>query len=106
VDDGKWLVSRGGGLSPAWAPSGRELFYLNGSTLMAVPIRPGAGAALEVGLPAPLFDGPFFAGTYNVDVSPDGRSFVMIESDPSARHTQIDVVVNWAEDIKRILPSR
>jgi serine/threonine-protein kinase len=106
VDDGKWLVSRGGGVSPVWAPSGRELYYLNGSAMMAVPIRPAAGAALELGLPAPLFDGPFFAGTFNFDVSPDGTSFIMIESDPSARHTQVEVVLNWAEDIRRLLPLR
>jgi Tol biopolymer transport system component len=41
VDDGKWLISRAGGLSPAWAPDGRELFYLNGSTVMTVPIQAG-----------------------------------------------------------------
>ncbi|MGQ0734278.1 MAG: protein kinase domain-containing protein [Acidobacteriota bacterium] len=105
VEDGKWLVSRGGGLSPAWSPDGRELFYLNGSTLMAVPIRPGPGAVLEVGVPAALFDGPFDVGANNFDVAPDG-TFVMIEADPHARHTQIDVVQNWAEDIKRLLPSR
>jgi serine/threonine-protein kinase len=105
VDDGKWLVSTGGGLSPAWAPTGRELYYLNGSTLMAVPIRPGPGVALDVGAPAPLFDGPFDIGANNFDVSPDG-TFVMIEGDSSARHTQIDVVLNWAEDFRRLLAAQ
>jgi serine/threonine-protein kinase len=105
VDDGKWLVSTGGGLSPAWAPTGRELYYLNGSTLMAVPIRPGPGGALDVGAPAPLFDGPFDIGANNFDVSPDG-TFVMIEGDSSARHTQIDVVLNWAEDFRRLLAAQ
>jgi hypothetical protein len=94
VADGKWLVSTGGGLSPAWAPNGRELYYLNGSTLMAVPIQPGPGAALDVGVPAALFDGPFDVGANNFDVSSDG-TFVMIEADPTARHTQVDIVQNW-----------
>jgi Tol biopolymer transport system component len=106
VNDGKWLVSRAGGLSPAWSRSGRELFYLIGSTLMAVPIQPGPGATLEVGVPAPLFDGPFDAGANNLEVSPDGASFIMIEADPSARHTQIDVVLHWADDLTRRLGSR
>jgi eukaryotic-like serine/threonine-protein kinase len=105
VDGGKWLVSRGGGLSPAWAPTGRELYYLNGSTLMAVQIRPGAGLALDVGAPTPLFEGPFDVSANNFDVAPDG-TFVMIEGDPSARHTQIDVVLNWAEDFRRRLAAR
>jgi serine/threonine-protein kinase len=106
VDDGKWLVSRGGGLSPAWSPSGRELFYLNGLTLMAVPIRPGPGVALEVGVPTPLFDGPFDVGANNFDVSPDGASFVMIEADATARHTQVEVVLNWQEELKQRVPTR
>ncbi|MGH9199712.1 MAG: protein kinase domain-containing protein [Vicinamibacterales bacterium] len=106
VDDGKWLVSRGGGWSPAWSPSGRELFYLNGSTLMAVPIQPGPGTALEIGVPAPLFDGPFDVGANNFDVGPDGTYFVMIEADSSARHTQVDVVLNWLEELKQRVPTR
>ncbi|HJU41380.1 MAG TPA: protein kinase [Vicinamibacterales bacterium] len=106
VNEGKWLVSKSGGLSPAWSPSGRELFYLSGSTLIAVAIESGPGAALEVGTPVPLFDGPFDVGANNFDVSPDGTSFIMIEADPNARHTQVNVVLNWAEEIRRLLASR
>jgi len=106
VDDGKWLVSRGGGLSPAWSRNGRELFYLNGSTLVAVPIQPGrTPAVLEVGDPIALFDGPFDMGANNFDVFPDG-TFVMVEADPSARHAQIDVVLNWQEELKQRVPTR
>ena len=93
-------------MSPVWSPSGRELFYLNGSTLMAVPIQPGTGTAIEVGVPAALFDGPFDVGANSLDVSPDGTYFVMIEADPSARHTQANVVLNWDEEIARLVPSR
>ena len=105
VDDGKWLVSTGGGLTPAWSPNGRELYYMNGSTMMAVPIQLGRGADPDVGVPAPLFDGPFHVGTNNFDVASDG-TFIMTEADPTARHTQIDVVLNWVEDIARRVPLR
>src|SRR5438067_2051194 len=30
VNDGRWQVSTAGGRQPLWAPSGRELFYLDG----------------------------------------------------------------------------
>lgn len=56
-------------------------------------------------MPTPLFDGPFDVGSNNFDVSSDG-TFVMIEADPSARHTQVDVVLNWVEDLARLVPVR
>ena len=92
--------------APRWSPSGRELFYLNGSTLVAVPIQPGPGAALGVGVATRLFDGPFDVGANNFDVWPDGTSFVMVEADPGARHTQVDVVQNWAKDVAQLISSR
>jgi hypothetical protein len=56
-------------------------------------------------VPVPLFDGPFDVGSSNFDVSPDG-TFVMIELEPSARHTQVEVVLNWVEDLARLVPTR
>ena len=35
---GKWQTSTEGGNWPVWAPSGRELFYLNGSKIMGVAV--------------------------------------------------------------------
>ena len=53
VEDGQWLISRGGGARPLWAPDGRELFYLTpGRRLMAVGVQTepsfAPGAAEEV----------------------------------------------------------
>ncbi|MFG1691503.1 protein kinase, partial [Gemmatimonadota bacterium] len=36
VTSGKWVVSRGGGFSPRWAHSGRELFYMTPDNEMRV----------------------------------------------------------------------
>ena len=53
----KTPVSTNGGIQPIWARSGRELFYREGETLMAVPVQPqpyevlstlGAGGMGEV----------------------------------------------------------
>ena len=33
-------------------------------------------------------------------VSKDGASFIMVEIDPNARPTQLNVVLNWAEEVK------
>jgi serine/threonine-protein kinase len=49
VDQGRWLISTGGGSEPRWARNGRELFYTVRSggwiapgVLMAVPVAPGS----------------------------------------------------------------
>ena len=34
-------------------------------------------------------------------VSKDGTHFIMVEVDPNARPTQLNVVQNWAEEVKR-----
>jgi Tol biopolymer transport system component len=105
VDAGKWLVSAGGGGFPVWSPSGRELFYLNGTTMMSVSVATD-GATFNAGAPELLFRGPFETGSPNFDVSPDGTYFVMVEADADATPTQIQVVFNWVEELKRLLPTK
>ena len=96
--DGKWLISTAGGFSPIWSPSGNELFWLSGTTVMAAAVR-AEGMKFEVASPERLFDGPFDTGSPHFDISPDGSYFVMIEADPDARPTQIHAVVNWISEL-------
>jgi hypothetical protein len=44
--------------------------------------------------------------TTDFTIAPDGTHFIMVESDPNARPTQIQVVLNWAEEVKRLATSR
>jgi serine/threonine protein kinase/Tol biopolymer transport system component len=104
VERAKVLVSTAGGESPVWSPDGRELFYLNGTTMMAVPVERD-GEAFQAGTPEVLFTGPFETGLAGFDVFPDG-TFAMVEADPDARPTQINVVLNWTEELKRLVPTR
>ena len=53
----KEQVSIGGGSEPAWAKSGRELFYRKGHAMMAVSVR--LEPTLDVGNPQKLFDREF-----------------------------------------------
>ena len=105
VDEGRWLISSGGGGNPVWSPTGRELFYINGTTLMSAAID-AKGATLRVSAPEPLFTGPFETGSSQFDVFPDGASFVMVEADSDARPTQIHVVLNLIEELKQRVPTR
>ncbi len=105
---GKWQVSKDGGREPVWNRNGRELFYRSGNKLMAVEITTQPNFAL--GNPRMLFEGPYVLATApvsNYDVSPDGMRFLMIrptEQEQTAP-TQINVVLNWFEELKRRVPA-
>ena len=97
-------MSTGGGDWPVWAPNGRELYYINGTAVMAVSVET-EGAMFKAGSPETLFTGPFETGSPAFDISPDGTYFVMVEADPDARPTHIHVIANWMEEMKRLVPA-
>ncbi|HEX9597672.1 MAG TPA: hypothetical protein VF982_12385, partial [Anaerolineales bacterium] len=101
----RWQISTEGGTAPIWARSGRELFYRNGEQLMAVDItsQPSFSAAR----PRLLFEGQYRIFRTDYDVSPDGQRFLML--DPIERPqpaTQINVVLNWFEELKQKVPDK
>ncbi|MFY9530722.1 MAG: protein kinase [Candidatus Acidiferrales bacterium] len=105
---GKWLISTEGGTEPAWNPNGRELFYRSGDKMMAVEIA--TQPSFAAGKPRMLFEGryePAPAPIANYDVSPDGQRFLMLKRSESAGEapTQINVVLNWFEELKRRVPT-
>jgi eukaryotic-like serine/threonine-protein kinase len=104
---GKWQISTEGGTEPAWNPNGRELFYRSGDKMMAVDIATQPG--LAAGTPRMLFEGRYEPAPFpidNYDVSPDGQRFLMLKpSEQQSAPTQINVVLNWFEELKRRVPS-
>jgi eukaryotic-like serine/threonine-protein kinase len=113
VNKGKWPISTGGGESPLWSPDGRELFYRNGSAVMAVAVN--TKPTFSAGKPKMLFQGTYATG-YNDspawDISPDGKRFLMIKQPTQAAATstavaarpRINIVVNWFEELKQRVP--
>jgi serine/threonine protein kinase len=116
VDKGRWQVSSGGGNSPLWSPNGRELFYRNGDATIAVAIE--NGPIFKPGKSKILFRGDYYSTVYSIgsgnlietawDISPDGKRFLMIKTADNASSLkgpqQINVVVNWVEELKRPVP--
>ncbi|HYL85789.1 MAG TPA: protein kinase [Candidatus Angelobacter sp.] len=104
---GKWQISTEGGTEPAWNHNGRELFYRNGDKMMAVDIA--IQPSFAAGKPRMLFQGPYertAATAPNYDVSPDGQRFLMLKPADTGESapTQINVVLNWFEELKRRVP--
>jgi Tol biopolymer transport system component len=105
---GKWQISTEGGMEPAWNPNGRELFYRTGNKMMAVDVSTQSG--FTAGKPRELFKGPYQPAPLtapNYDVSPDGQRFLMLKptDQEQAAPTQINVVLNWFEELKQKVPT-
>ena len=104
---GKWQISTDGGTEPVWNPKGRELFYRAGNKMIAVEVT--TQPAFSAGKPTVLFEGayaPTPRSFPNYDVSPDGQRFLMLKASEQAQApTQINVVLNWFEELKRRVPT-
>jgi hypothetical protein len=102
-------ISQSGGRQPLWSRNGRELFYVEGTRMMAVGIKTGRDFSFDP--PTPLFEWPFvqdFVEFRTYDVAADGR-FLMLapvrdEASRPTPPTGIWVVQNWVEELKGIVP--
>jgi Tol biopolymer transport system component len=111
--DRKIQVSSGGGFDVMWARSGRELFYrvrLGAGKFRMMVVDVSAGSPIHVSRGRPLFEDsydPYGIGSGTFDVFPDGQHFVMVESQRDAsRLSHFNVVLNWFEDLRRLVPPR
>jgi Tol biopolymer transport system component len=102
------LVSLDGGTEPVWGPGGRELFYRE--TKQADPSLIAAGIrttpTLAVAGRKRLFSIGDIVGTSphaNYDISPDGKTFVMVRRSPAAR---IMVIQNLPALVRRLQGER
>jgi hypothetical protein len=114
--DHRAQVSIEGGINPAWRRDGREMYYLQDASadgalkvrVMAVPVA--TAPTFSAGTPHMLFEGPFRRdGPFrNYDVTADGQRFLLVQEvqRPAARVSQMVLVQNWVEELKRLAPTR
>jgi eukaryotic-like serine/threonine-protein kinase len=108
----KIQVSNEGGTDPVWRRNGRELFYRNGDSMMAVDVLTASG--FSAGRPQELWKGEYSHGmssscgqpgltSSNYDVSPDGQHFLMIKDDDrdTAASSEVVLVQAWADELNR-----
>jgi serine/threonine-protein kinase len=102
TDEGKWLVSSNGGTEPAWARSGRELFYRDGrGNLVAVSFR-GSGGGFDVIEQQVLFGAQAYWAQDDhrwYDVTSDGQRFIMIDPGFAGGSTNLVKVTGLASEL-------
>jgi len=101
--DRKVPVSTQGGTQPVWNRNGRELFYRDMNKMMVVDVTTSPDLVLSQ--PRQLFEQryAFLLRTLtNYDVSADGQRFVMVKDESGSG--RLNVVQNWLEDLKRLVP--
>ena len=107
--DVKYLVSEEeGGAQPVWSPFGNELFYRSGNRMMAVSVE--TEPTFRPGRPEVLFEGRYVnsrivAENPYYDISHDAQRFLMIKAVEGSQSAQINVVLNWFEELKRLVPT-
>ncbi len=112
----KIRISTEGGLEPIWTNNGRELLYRSftpsgGLRFMSVTIR--SSSPFQADAPRVLFESG--QGEYDTtsplrewDVTRDGQRFLLtrISEFKDTPVTTMHVVLNWAEELKRRVPTR
>jgi serine/threonine-protein kinase len=96
-----WQISTGGGGSPLWSRDGRELFFVAGTRMMAVPIE--TRPTFRAGTPVALFDGGFSIRTSRTfDVAPDGRFVAVRTASGGIAGQELRVLLGWESEMKRV----
>jgi eukaryotic-like serine/threonine-protein kinase len=109
----KYQITTNNGHHPVWLPKGEGLsFRVGPAQQVAVRINPASG--LVVSNPVPIVEGGLPAigvgASRTYDVTPDGASFLTVvpAAGPRSRiveQQEIEIVVNWFEELKRLVPT-
>ena len=103
----EWTISTDGGTEPLWARKAGLLFYRQGDGMMVVDIT--TTPAVAVGKPRRLFEKRYNRSVgfwANYDVTPDGQRLLMVKNSTSDAPTRINVVLNWLDELTRLVPPK
>ena len=99
-------ATREGGDSPAWSRDGRELFFVKGLGLFAVPFdegRPGAARQIVNGAQRGGRNMLEMFGIFGrqYDIAPDGRMLMKQSELNVPGGSEYQVVLNWTSELRR-----
>jgi Tol biopolymer transport system component len=111
----KFLIGAGTpATNPFWSPDGKELYYSEGARAMfsvvGVRTEPTFSFGNATDLPRPGVVGTTPGLPRNYDIAPDGKHFVVVvdskAASPGTQTAQIEVVLNWLEELRRLVPTK
>jgi Tol biopolymer transport system component len=105
---GRWQISSEGGTEPLWSWNGKQLLYRRPDQVWAADVK--AGSVFSASKPRLVFERRGYgtgAPIRGGDISPDGRRFLMVkmEERKSQPVTEMILVQNWTEELKRLVPT-
>lgn len=102
----KVQVSTGGGDQPVWSRDGHKIFFRSEGEIQEITFQPTSPPSVSKAqsLFTDTFDNPQANGHTAYDIFPDGR-FLMIQQTSKTDTAEIVVVVNWTEELKRLVPT-
>ena len=99
-------VSVAGGRKPAWSRKGDQIFFVNAGRMFGVTAPPDLSEGL--GQPREMFDVDAFrldeGAVGGFDVGPDGE-FAMVRTRQGSRRTELKIVLNWFDELRRLDPA-
>jgi len=101
-------ISTDGGDEALWRPDGREIYYRNGDEVMAASIEAGDRFSTQkprrlftwASVPRPGIGHPFWG------ISPDGKRFIMLKPPEQRKPREIQIVLNWFEELRHEPPAK
>jgi serine/threonine-protein kinase len=105
---GKWQISTGGADVAVWGRDGKQLFYRESGNIMGVDVRTQpvfTASTPRVIVPAKATVNLKSDDMHNFEVSPDGQRFLIHQQSEGSKTPQINVVLNWSEELKRMAPA-
>ena len=101
VDDRQWRVAAG--RQPVWSGDGREILYVTDDGISRVTVDADAeSTSLSLGRSSPLVDMP---GLDSFDISQNGESLAINRLPVESAAREIRIVLNWFEELKRLVPT-
>ena len=105
---GKHQISANGGSDPMWSSDGSELFYLEGDRMMVVSV-PDPDTDFRASRPILLFDAAAYLDVRNFrgyDISSRDGRFLMVKNREKSEVEQLEIVLNWFEELDRLTASK
>jgi Tol biopolymer transport system component len=100
---GKWQVSKDGGFAPIWASDGSTIYFATPQeSVMSTSVR--SAPHFTVTKLQELFTlrgGTGFVAGRSFDISPDGQRFVFAQSQEPRETTQLNLIFDWVEAMRR-----